>query len=250
MTTTIPGLVRGICAATQDPMQLRRIKLTVPSLWGADITDWAYPCGRDSIPSVGTPVWVAFEMGDPNKPVWLGAISGGVGGGGGNGKTPTGQALQAAFSDHGYVAPTYDGTKPTLGVGTAANFLSWAEAQIGKPYVWGATGPDGFDCSGLVVYCATKAGLTNVPHYTVTQMQWCQASGPALTNEELVPGCLIYVPGSEGSLAAPGHVMIYYSPTQVIQAPYTGANVEYANLALAPGDQGISGCFKIPGLTY
>jgi uncharacterized protein involved in type VI secretion and phage assembly len=72
------GLHAGRVADVQDPLQLGRIKVSVPSVFGddsADLQTWARPCfpsGHFFVPDVDDRVWVAFEHGDPSAPVWLG----------------------------------------------------------------------------------------------------------------------------------------------------------------------------------
>ena len=46
----------------------------------------------------------------------------------------------------------------------AATAVAFARAQLGKPYLWGGTGPDAFDCSGLVMMAYQAAGVTHPPH--------------------------------------------------------------------------------------
>ena len=51
-----------------------------------------------------------------------------------------------------------------LPAGTAGKVIAYAEAQIGKPYQWGATGPGAFDCSGLTMMAYRAAGISHPPH--------------------------------------------------------------------------------------
>jgi cell wall-associated NlpC family hydrolase len=86
-----------------------------------------------------------------------------------------------------------------------ATAIRFAVAQLDKPYVFGTAGPDAFDCSGLTMAAWARAGVS-VPHWTVAQ---AQAGTPVASPAAISPGDLILVPGSDGTLAAPGHVGIY-----------------------------------------
>jgi len=75
------GLWRGIVTNVNDPKNLGRLRAKVHELFGEkDETNWAYYCspfggqgaGFFFLPEVGDPVWIAFEAGDINRPVWLG----------------------------------------------------------------------------------------------------------------------------------------------------------------------------------
>jgi cell wall-associated NlpC family hydrolase len=92
-----------------------------------------------------------------------------------------------------------------------------AVAQLGKPYVFGAVGPDSFDCSGLMLWAWAKAGVT-LPHYTGDQSQVGTATGEA----SLAAGDLVLTPGADGTIANPQHVGMYLGAGLVIQAPQTG----------------------------
>lgn len=83
--------------------------------------------------------------------------------------------------------------------------VGYALAQLGKAYRWGAAGPDAFDCSGLTMEAWAQAGIP-LAHFTVDQL----AEGTPVTNLALMsPGDLVLTPGSDGTLAAPGHVGLY-----------------------------------------
>ena len=74
------GVYRGTVVNNIDPMQLGRIQVTVPDAGGVIPSSWAVPCvplaGKQSgtfmVPQVGAGVWIQFEGGDPDKPVWTG----------------------------------------------------------------------------------------------------------------------------------------------------------------------------------
>jgi cell wall-associated NlpC family hydrolase len=104
--------------------------------------------------------------------------------------------------------------------------IAYARAQLGKPYVWGGTGPDGFDCSGLTYMAYRSAGI----HIARTsQDQW--ATLPHITGSQLRPGDLIFYKGSDGTITSPGHVVLYIGGGRVIQAYAAGTPIEITLLA-------------------
>ena len=98
----------------------------------------------------------------------------------------------------------------------AEKAIAFAYAQIGCPYVFGATGPcqDGFDCSGLVMQAWASAGVS-IPRDTYEQ--W--AALPHIPESDIQPGDLLYFNGI-------GHVGIYVGGGYLIDAPQPGQNVE------------------------
>jgi cell wall-associated NlpC family hydrolase len=89
-----------------------------------------------------------------------------------------------------------------------------ALANLGSPYVWAASGPSTFDCSGLTQWAWAKAGVT-LTHYTVSQA----AQGVRVQANQLLPGDLVLF-GSDLH-----HVGMYLGAGYMIDAPYTGAYV-------------------------
>jgi type VI secretion system (T6SS) baseplate-like injector VgrG len=73
------GIYRGSVVNNIDPMQMGRIMVTVPDVGGAIPSTWAMPCvpfagkkmGAFMVPQVGAGIWVQFEGGDPDYPVWI-----------------------------------------------------------------------------------------------------------------------------------------------------------------------------------
>ena len=114
----------------------------------------------------------------------------------------------------------------------ARTVVSWAEEQLGKPYQWGAAGPGSFDCSGLTMAALAQAGIT-VTHNA--NAQWQQTKAHPVAENQLAPGDLVFYAGSDGSLTAPGHVGIYVGNGEIIDAPYTGANVRFDPLTSISG---------------
>ena len=99
--------------------------------------------------------------------------------------------------------------------GAAGDMVRVALAQQGKPYVWGATGPDAFDCSGLVVYAWRQAGYRATVR---TSEQMYAVSDPVADGHEQ-PGDLLF---SHFAAAGPGHVMIVVRVGLAVEAPRTG----------------------------
>lgn len=91
--------------------------------------------------------------------------------------------------------------------------IAFAIGQLDKPYVFGAAGPAAFDCSGLTLAAWRQAGVT-LPHDAAAQSHM----GHATTAAALLPGDLVFVPGDDGSLAAPGHVGIFIGAGLVLNA--------------------------------
>jgi len=92
----------------------------------------------------------------------------------------------------------------------AATAIAYARAQLGKPYVYGATGPDAFDCSGLVMAAWQAAGVS-IPR--TSEQQW--ADLPHVSTPE--PGDLVFYTGSSID-PPPGHVTMYLGGGQMIEA--------------------------------
>ena len=96
----------------------------------------------------------------------------------------------------------------------AGKAVAFAYAQLGKPYVYGATGPSSYDCSGLTQAAWAAAGVS-IPR--TTYEQW--GALPHIPLSDLQPGDLIYYNGES-------HTAIYVGGGYVIDAPHTGAVVE------------------------
>jgi NlpC/P60 family len=105
----------------------------------------------------------------------------------------------------------------------AANAVKYAYAQLGDPYVWGAEGPDSFDCSGLV-QAAYSACASYLPR--VADDQWHAGPRPL---DGLKAGDLVFFSEDIGGSVA-GHVGIYIGNGQFIHAPHTGDVVKISNL--------------------
>ncbi len=145
-------------------------------------------------------------------------------GGSASGAAATAAANQAAG---GYAGPVSGSSSGDAG-GMAA--VQAAESQLGVPYVWGGEEAGvGFDCSGLVQWAWSQAGVY-IPRTTETQ--WPSLSHVSL--DSLEPGDLLYYFNLDGDSQV-DHVVMYvgsgpYGSDTVIQAPFTGATVQFAPL--------------------
>lgn len=110
-----------------------------------------------------------------------------------------------------------------------------AESALGTPYQYGGScsaphGPDPSDwcdCSSLVQMAWRAAGV-NLPR--TTYAQW-HAGTPVASVSQLVPGDLIFIPGSDATAAGPGHVGMYVGNGMLINAPDAGAVVRFESVA-------------------
>ncbi|WP_067905188.1 C40 family peptidase [Nocardia vaccinii] len=113
----------------------------------------------------------------------------------------------------------------SAGVSAAAQkAIQVALSKLGTPYVWGGSGPNVFDCSGLTSYAARAAGV-NIPRTADKQYQDLPKVNPA----DIRPGDLIF-PDSEFNNGSPGHVMMYIGNGKCVEAPHTGDYVKVISL--------------------
>jgi cell wall-associated NlpC family hydrolase len=94
-----------------------------------------------------------------------------------------------------------------------------AMAERGKPYVWAAAGPNSFDCSGLVEYAYSTAGV-GLPHSSSLQSQM----GQYVPRDQLQPGDLVFF------YSPVSHVGIYIGNGQMVHAPTSGDVVKVSNI--------------------
>ena len=109
--------------------------------------------------------------------------------------------------------------RPSTNVPTTNKYgstvVAAAYSKLGCPYVWGASGPNSFDCSGLVMWCYAQAGVS-LDHYSGSQGQ----SGAIIPLSQAQPGDILW---------KSGHVGIYIGNGQYIHAPQTGDVVKIAS---------------------
>ena len=107
-----------------------------------------------------------------------------------------------------------------------ASVVRFALAQLGKPYLWGGVGPSAWDCSGLTMRAWGAAGVA-LPRTTFGQVL---AGAPVPSTAAMAPGDLIFIAGTGGTPANPGHMGMYIGLVNavpfLVHAPQTGKTVE------------------------
>lgn len=124
---------------------------------------------------------------------------------------------------------------PPLTGERVATMLTWAKAQIGKPYVFGANGPDSYDCSGFTRSAFAQIGIT-IPRTAGAQRDWLAAgNGYRVAAGQEHPGDLIFWDSYLGPNQI-GHVMIVWDPASktTIEAQGTSTGIGQFSYASGP----------------
>lgn len=120
-------------------------------------------------------------------------------------------------------ATTDNESKPSRGnISKGNEVVNYASKFLGKPYVYGASGPNAFDCSGLTQYVYNKFGV-DISRTTYTQV----GEGTKVSRKDLRAGDLVFF-NTEGSIS---HVGIYIGDGEFIHAPRTGKPVMVSSLS-------------------
>lgn len=109
--------------------------------------------------------------------------------------------------------PPRGGGGVSPGTNKIQQVIKFAKAQLGEPYVWGGTGPSGWDCSGIVYAAYRHAGYQGIGRTTYDQIK----QGHAVSLGHLLPGDVVF--------AGTGHEGLYIGNGKILSAPHTGANV-------------------------
>ncbi len=104
-----------------------------------------------------------------------------------------------------------------------ATAIAYAEQQLGKPYLFGGTGPDAFDCSGLVMMAYRAAGVDIA---RTSEQQW--ATEERIPASQVQPGDLVFFAGADGTPTSPGHVGLVIGGGKMIEAYATGFPIRVA----------------------
>ncbi|MFD8571340.1 NlpC/P60 family protein [Streptomyces sp. NPDC059639] len=149
-----------------------------------------------------------------------------VASGAGTGATTTAGATTAAGADRASRSGADTGrTTPTVTApnSRAAAAIAYARQALGSPYVWGATGPNAFDCSGLTQAAYRAAGVS-IPRTTYAQIN----AGQRVSRSELQPGDLVFF------YSGISHVGLYIGNGEMIHAPNPSAPVRIAPIDQMP----------------
>lgn len=117
---------------------------------------------------------------------------------------------------------TSDSSKPTTN-SKLDTVISTVKAQVGKPYVYGAAGPNSFDCSGLTYYSYKKAGI-----YLNRTSRDQSKNGKYVSKSDLKPGDLVFFNSGTNSIK---HVGMYVGNGKFIHSPSPGKGVRYENMS-------------------
>lgn len=139
------------------------------------------------------------------------------------------KALEAGFTKQQFdqimsIPDVEEAAQPRMSrsMGQQNSIVSSARAQIGKPYAWGAAGPNAFDCGGLVKYVYKQATNTDLPMGTTNQEKY----GTEASLGSLQPGDLLFY----GNRGASYHVGIYVGNNQMIHSPQPGQTVKAVDI--------------------
>ncbi|WP_147915949.1 NlpC/P60 family protein [Ruania zhangjianzhongii] len=150
--------------------------------------------------------------------------SGSSGGSGSDSGSSSSGSSGGSSSDSGSGNSGSDSGGSTAPSSVGRTALNWAMTQIGKPYVWGADGPNSYDCSGLTMRAFQNAGV-NLPRTTGAQY----AATTHVPVGDMRPGDLIFY-SSNGSASGIYHVAIYAGNGMRVHAPSPGSNVEHVQI--------------------
>lgn len=135
---------------------------------------------------------------------------------------PEGIELPAGLVQAAQAAPVQFAA-PAPEVSAGQKIVDAATTRVGSPYVWGATGPSSFDCSGLTSWAYQQVGIS-IPRTSQAQV----GGGAAVAKSDLQPGDIV------AFYSGASHVGIYAGNGQVVHAPSSGTSVSYAPVDSMP----------------
>jgi cell wall-associated NlpC family hydrolase len=125
---------------------------------------------------------------------------------------------------------------PSAAIDPAALLVANAAAMLGQPYRYGGAQPGGFDCSGLIAYAASRAGI-----YLPRTAQEQQHAGVPVRRSDLRAGDLVFMHLQGKDL----HVGLALDAQRFVHAPASGGRVRIDSLERAPYSTGFSGARRV-----
>lgn len=122
-------------------------------------------------------------------------------------------------------SPTFTQT-PVIADGDVDDFIAVAKEQLGKPYVYGAKGPDSFDCSGLVYYCLRSVGV-KVSRYSASGFSQMDSWTTVYGKDNLRRGDLLFYKSDGSSSTYVTHVAIWLGSGQILHASTSAGQICY-----------------------
>jgi cell wall-associated NlpC family hydrolase len=220
------GQISGIISDGTQPLAGANVRTMVNGTPLDVITPDTGPIGAYTLPNLPTPATYVITYSSPGHGTVTQTVDLAAG------QRFTGLNVSLAPGPGGSTQPLPAADPAPTGSGeTEAERIAvtFALAQLGKPYVFDAAGPNAYDCSGLTMAAWAAAGVT-LPHNAAAQWHEGTAVPDPLL---LVPGDLIFIPGADGTWNPPhpGHVGMYIGGGYVIEAPQTGDVVKIVPLS-------------------
>ncbi len=127
-------------------------------------------------------------------------------------------------------APPAPAPAPPPATSAAQGAIDFAWAQVGDRYVYGGSGPDGWDCSGLTKAAYAAVGVYIGVHGASSQYNYLANQGRLVSVGSLIPGDLVFYSSGGSTSGAKYHTAIYIGGGLMIEAPYEPLNVQVAPL--------------------
>jgi cell wall-associated NlpC family hydrolase len=141
--------------------------------------------------------------------------------------SPSASTATSPLSPH---SPTGSPPASTAGSPAAARAVAFALSQRGKPYQWGAEGPDTYDCSGLVWRAWQHAGLAWERMTAAAQWQWLYQHGHDVPANQVGPGDLLFYADNLHDPATIHHVAMAIDQRRMVEAPAPGIPVRVVGI--------------------
>lgn len=140
----------------------------------------------------------------------------------------TGSSSGGSGSSGGSSTPVVDPSPPAPVAGAVTGAITYAKAQLGKPYQLGGAGPDVWDCSGLTLRSYQSVGVYIGSHSSTNQYTTMRAAGKLVALSQVQAGDLLFYTGDGGAVMY--HVAMAIGGGQMIEAPELGSPVRIVTI--------------------